>query len=186
MEGVDRVQATEHATTGMKRAKSCGALVAESDTCASRLSQTRRTPKVNSKVADFSRDAAVAFLNADVDGNQRLTFDEFAGINPKNSSVSKEQLQELFRAIDADGSGDISMDEYFLYAGRPRTQLATLPAAHRPPADDTIASHKTRAVAAPHRAVQVHAPSRQRLDELWLADSLPTIRQERRGLSGRV
>ena len=65
----------------------------------------------------LSRDAAAAFFEADVNGNEQLDFDEFAQAVPAElkASMSIDQITELFRSADTDGSGSISMDEFFLW-----------------------------------------------------------------------
>ena len=65
----------------------------------------------------LSRDAASAFFEADVDGNTRLSFEEFASVVPPEHRpfMTDAMLRELFDSADSDGSGDISMDEFFIW-----------------------------------------------------------------------
>ena len=65
----------------------------------------------------LTRDAAAAFMTADVDGSKSLDFDEFVEILPADmkAELSVEQCRELFDSADTDGSGDISLDEFFLW-----------------------------------------------------------------------
>ena len=67
-----------------------------------------------SRVANMTREAAVAFLNADIDGNQLLSFDEFLSIAP--TALSRSGVQKLFNLVDTDNSGGISMDEFFFWS----------------------------------------------------------------------
>ena len=70
---------------------------------------------------DLSRDAATAFLEADVDGDRKVSFAEFMSrMVPSNmlASTSNEALRELFDSVDTDGSGFITMDEFFLWTLR--------------------------------------------------------------------
>ena len=65
----------------------------------------------------LSREGAAAFFAADIDGNKSLDFDEFIEIVPDamKKDLNNAQLKELFDSVDTDGSGDISMDEFFLW-----------------------------------------------------------------------
>jgi len=48
----------------------------------------------------------------------QLSWDEFINVLPAKvrRENSQQQLIEIFNSIDTDGSGSISMDEYFLFA----------------------------------------------------------------------
>ena len=61
-----------------------------------------------------SHAVAAAFLEADIDGDKLLSFDQFASICPESQS-SKDEIRAVFESIDHNGSGDISLDEYFLW-----------------------------------------------------------------------
>lgn len=65
----------------------------------------------------LSRDAAMAFMDADVNGNHQLSWEEFQQLVPATmkQSLSDAEVQEIFESADLDGSGTISMDEYFLW-----------------------------------------------------------------------
>ena len=73
---------------------------------------------------NMSREAALAFLEADENGDGVLSFDEFmdcmsrlqAKTGASVSSQEVEQLRNLFDSIDCDKSGTIEMNEYFLFA----------------------------------------------------------------------
>ena len=64
------------------------------------------------------RQAGQAFLDADVNGDQQLDWDEFYLVIPEDmkSKTPKDQLKKLFEEADADGSGFVTIDEYFLWA----------------------------------------------------------------------
>jgi len=66
----------------------------------------------------LSRDAAMAFLEADIDGDKELTFDEFMSIAPAElkASLRGRTMKELFDRIDRNGNGTISLDEFFIWS----------------------------------------------------------------------
>ena len=77
----------------------------------------RRLMAPSSQLSEFiSREASVAFLSANVDGDDRLSFDEFRALIPSSEGMDEEGLQRMFSAVDTDQSGDISMNEYFIWA----------------------------------------------------------------------
>ena len=80
------------------------------------LTLTRRfMPRRSSSRSErITRKSAIAFLEADVNGDKRLSFDEFTQLNP-GENLSDVHLREVFDSIDTDRSGDISMEEYFLW-----------------------------------------------------------------------
>ena len=80
------------------------------------VDQRKRQPDVCRAFA-LSRDAASAFFDADVDGNTRLSFEEFASAVPPEHrrNMDDAKLRALFDSADTDGSGEISMDEFFLW-----------------------------------------------------------------------
>ena len=66
------------------------------------------------------RRASVEFSQADTNGDGVLSFDEFCHmvrlLDKAEVDRSDETLSSWFKAIDVDGSGSISMDEFFLYS----------------------------------------------------------------------
>jgi Ca2+-binding EF-hand superfamily protein len=68
-------------------------------------------------VLDMTREAAMAFLEADADGDALLDYEEFRMAVPERmrGQTSEAALRELFNSADADGSGQISMSEFFLW-----------------------------------------------------------------------
>ena len=61
----------------------------------------------------LTRDAASAFFEADVSGDQRLDMEEFLSlVVPDDLKLSDAELKAIFDSVDTDGSGDISMDEF--------------------------------------------------------------------------
>eukprot|EP00900_Chrysochromulina_parva_P016523 jgi/Chrpa1/24872/Chrysochromulina_OHIO_Genome00026494-RA len=54
----------------------------------------------------------------DVDGDQKLDFDEFVAMvrEREEGEHTEKELRERFKALDADGSGQIDMNEYVLYS----------------------------------------------------------------------
>ena len=78
------------------------------------------------RAVNAAREAALAFLEADENGDGVLEWHEFKGaVNRlrKNAGTShtlmgikdEATLRELFESIDTDNSGTIEMDEYFLW-----------------------------------------------------------------------
>lgn len=76
----------------------------------------------------LSRDAAAAFFAADVNGDQKLSLDEFtqlvASLNsgPMGTAIggelSEQTIMQLFKTCDADNSGEITTDEFFVFTMR--------------------------------------------------------------------
>jgi hypothetical protein len=91
------------------------------------------------RAVNMSREAALAFLEADANGDGILEWNEFVtavtklrkhdGCSAALNATNEKELRELFDTIDKDGSGTIEMDEYFLCAPRPRGLLP--PPTHR-------------------------------------------------------
>ena len=57
----------------------------------------------------------MAFMEADVDNSQALSFEEFASLVPKSMKLKPAQVKMMFRQADVDGNGEISLDEYFSF-----------------------------------------------------------------------
>lgn len=70
-----------------------------------------------SRAVSISRDAAMAFYHADVDGDEQLSFEEFMEVVPEDmmKDTSPQQIRRLFDNVDADRSGHITMDEFFIW-----------------------------------------------------------------------
>ena len=73
--------------------------------------------KMNRRGVSVAREAASAFLNADRNGDGRLTYEEFESALPERmkEKYTTFEIEEVFKAADLDGSGDISTDEFFLW-----------------------------------------------------------------------
>ena len=79
----------------------------------------------DARSVNVAREAALAFLEADANGDGVLEWHEFKDAVKKLRSMDgtcidptlkdEEQLRALFDSIDLDKSGAISMDEYFLW-----------------------------------------------------------------------
>lgn len=61
----------------------------------------------------LTRDVAKAFFAADIDGDRKLSCEEFVQVVPNSMKHgrTKEELQALFDSVDYDGNGLVSMDE---------------------------------------------------------------------------
>ena len=66
------------------------------------------------------RRAAMDYDAHDVDGDQKLDFGEFCAMvrERETGEHTDEELKERFKAIDADGSGQVDMNEYVRYSLR--------------------------------------------------------------------
>ncbi|KAK3592013.1 hypothetical protein CHS0354_031522 [Potamilus streckersoni] len=58
---------------------------------------------------DVDKIVAECFQGMDMDGDQKITLDEF--VNDLTKSGRKQKLKETFEAWDKDGSGELSKDE---------------------------------------------------------------------------
>ena len=76
------------------------------------------------KAVNLSRDCALAFIEADDNGDGVLDWTEFKaafrsirGQRPGSvNALDDAELRSLFDAIDKDQSGSIDMDEYFMWS----------------------------------------------------------------------
>ena len=81
------------------------------------------------KATNMAREAALAFLEADENGDGVLEYFEFRtavqrmrgnGVRRNSDgnldSEEEEELRNLFKSIDGNGNGTIEMDEYFLWS----------------------------------------------------------------------
>ena len=73
---------------------------------------------------EMAREAMMAFLDSDVDGDHMLDFEEFRDAvpqalveesNEEQVRSNDEELRQMFAAADADGSGLISLHEYMMW-----------------------------------------------------------------------
>ena len=79
----------------------------------------RARPSANDEVSGLGRalalgrDTAAAFFEADVNGDKKLSLDEFKRLVPADvaTNFSDAAIGELFRTCDADGNGEVSLDE---------------------------------------------------------------------------
>ena len=69
---------------------------------------------------DMLKATSQAFIDADANGDQALSFDEFCNVVPEKvrARATTESIKEIFDAADTDGSGEISRDEYLYWALR--------------------------------------------------------------------
>ena len=76
------------------------------------------------KVIDEAQASLLRFSDADADGNMRLDFDEFHAMLPVEvrDEFDSAQLRAWFDAADLDGSGELSMSEYFVWTLRNATE----------------------------------------------------------------
>lgn len=92
------------------------------------LSERKQTQRDAAKksihATNVSREAALAFSEADENGDGVLTFDEFkdciqrlrAKTGMDMDADDEGEVRKLFESIDNDKSGTIEMDEYFIFA----------------------------------------------------------------------
>ena len=65
----------------------------------------------------MTRDVAKAFFEADIDDSRALSFEEFLTVVPAQMKSGKSQnaLRSMFEVVDTDGSGAVTMDEFFIW-----------------------------------------------------------------------
>ena len=61
-----------------------------------------------------AKDAAMAFMDADVDGDNSLNLEEFKHM-VSLVHLTVEQIEDLFDAADIDGDGKLSLNEYLMW-----------------------------------------------------------------------
>ena len=63
--------------------------------------------------SDLQQDA-MAFAEYDMDGNQKLDFEEFYAMLPRlmRERFTPSEIQQLFKAADANGDGEVSVNEF--------------------------------------------------------------------------
>ena len=64
-----------------------------------------------------ARSASTRFAEFDHDGNERLDFEEFYAMFPRRvrESHSADEIRNWFAAADADHSGELSINEFFVW-----------------------------------------------------------------------
>mmetsp|Transcript_18734 Transcript_18734/g.47868 ORF Transcript_18734/g.47868 Transcript_18734/m.47868 type:complete len:448 (-) Transcript_18734:1955-3298(-) len=86
--------------------------------------ETRQASRAASQSTNMAREAALAFMEADENGDGVLEFHEFttciqklrAKTDAVISSDDEKEMRALFDSIDTDKSGTIEMNAYFLFA----------------------------------------------------------------------
>ena len=76
------------------------------------------TSKPQQRIKNLSMSCATdahLFAEYDLDGNQKLEFDEFLAMQPKvvHSNFSVSQIRYWFDQADIDGNGSLSVNEFF-------------------------------------------------------------------------
>ena len=87
------------------------------------------------KGAKFIRGIAQAFLTADKNSNNRLSFEEFVHAVPAAMKAQKstQEMKRLFDNVDSDGNGTVSIDEV---CQRPACEFPCYGAPCLPPSPD--------------------------------------------------
>ena len=80
------------------------------------MARNAASNKVATGLMDIVQQAAIAFLQADTDGDQQLDFDEFKTVMPKHLQGTDDEIWQIFKMADADGSGAITQDEFFFWS----------------------------------------------------------------------
>ena len=77
-----------------------------------------RTKEKLRKLATSTVSDSQAFSEVDVDGNQRLDFEEFLAMQPGciRDQYSVEQIKAWFDSADANGDGTLSVEEFFAWS----------------------------------------------------------------------
>ena len=70
------------------------------------------------KLATSTVSDSQAFAEVDLDGNQRLDFEEFLAMQPGciRDQYSVEQIQTWFNSADLNGDGTLSVEEFFAWS----------------------------------------------------------------------
>ena len=111
---------------------------------------------------DLLKATTQAFINADADANQSLTFEEFLNVVPEDvkATSTMESIREIFDSADTDGSGDISLDEYLYWALRwaafdsgMATMFQNAFCKYDTSGNDELGTHT------PYRTLDLHCPS---------------------------
>ena len=66
---------------------------------------------------ELAKSAAMLFLDADLNGDHELSFEEFLLCVPEHltRTLTQEQIRSVFDAADADKDGNLSVSEFFLW-----------------------------------------------------------------------
>ena len=93
-------------------------LAKQSSSMTSEYNTAVQNAKSQPRIVKLSRDCAMAFYDGDVDGNNELSFEEFIQVVPDEMKMNTtlKQLKKLFDAVDADESGAITLDEFFIWS----------------------------------------------------------------------
>ena len=92
----------------------------KTDATSSKLSASTSASKKNASVSGLVTSAQmdlVRFAEADADGSNSLNWEEFLAMQPApvREKHSDDVIRGWFEAVDMDGNGEISLDEFFLW-----------------------------------------------------------------------